>query len=227
MEQKYKVLFNIFNKFLEINKCDTAEMDIEPWSFNLDDGNRFFCRRNSGSSSRIPFPIPIAREIGEYVENIVTTENYSHAENDEEFYRYELLFRPQDRIIELYGIFSSYGTSDETEEIIDANDDPETMNPIFDYLDEVRSDIVEVDVDAGGDSGWIHDKAWDVNGKEIDVSDAMQEVGYRLLNQFGGWEIDQGSTVKFTWDPHRRILIFNFAYNTEESDSELLNKESY
>jgi hypothetical protein len=227
MEQKYKVLFNIFNKFLEINKCETAEIDIESWSFDLSDKNRFFCRRSTGSSSNIPFPIPIVREITEYVEHIIKTEDYFHAENDEEFYRYELLFRPKDRIIELYGMFSTYGTGDETEQVIEAEEEPEVYNPIFDYLDEIRSDIVEVDVDAGGDSGWIHDKAWDINGKEIDVSEEMQDVGYKLLNQFGGWEMNEGSTAKFTWDPGRRILIFNFAYNTEESSSELLHKDSY
>jgi hypothetical protein len=55
----------------------------------------------------------------------------------------------------------------------------------------------------------------------------MEEVCYRLLNQHPGWEINEGSHAKFTFDPHRRILIWEFAYNTEEQARELVSSEKF
>lgn len=225
MEQKYKVLFNIFNKFLLVNKCLSAVVELGD-AFDIWSGNKFYCKREK-ESIQIPFPIPIVREISEYVEGVVTDEDNYYSESGEEYYNFTFSIIPEKRIVEVYGVYIEYGIGDESESVIDANEEPEVFYPIFDYLDEKNADILEVDVDAGGDSGWIHDRAYDVNGAEIEVSEEMKDVGYKLLNDFPGWEINEGSTVKFTWDRHRRILIFNFAYNTEESKTELISKENF
>ena len=49
----------------------------------------------------------------------------------------------------------------------------------------------------------------------------------QLENHMGGWEINEGSYAKFTFDPHRNILIFEFAYNTEEQARELVSSEKF
>lgn len=225
MEQKFKVLFNIFNQFLVKTSCEKISLELGD-TFDIWSGDKFYCERKNGSTN-INFPLPMSREISEYVENVVRDENSYYSDEGEEFYNFEFVMYPEERMVEVYGTYSIYGTEDNQEQIIEAKEEPEVFDEIFEYLDDSGADILEVNVEAGGDSGWIEDESYDVNGKKISVTEEMKEVGYRLLNNFPGWEINEGSTAKFTWDRHRRILIFEFAYNTEEQAKELISKENY
>jgi hypothetical protein len=225
MEQKVKVLFNLFNTFLLKTGCEEMSVELGD-TFDLWNGNKFYCNRR-GRTETIPFPIPIGREISEYVQQSVESEDSYYSDNGEEFYTFEFTLYPKERLIEVTGVYIVYGTEDFTEEVIEAEEEPDVFDEIFEYLEDSGSDILEVNVNAGGDSGWIEDTAYDVNGKKIDVTQEMQDVGYRLLSNHPGWEINAGSTSSFTWDRHRRILIFKFAYNTEEQATELISKESF
>lgn len=225
MEQKQKVLFNLFNKFLLKTGCEEMSVELGD-TFDLWNGNKFYCNRG-GRTETIPFPIPIGREISEYTQQSVEAEDSYYADNGEEFYTFEFILHPKERLIEVIGLYNIYGTGDFTEEVIEAEEEPDVFDEIFEYLEDSGSDILEVDVNAGGDSGWIEDTAYDVNGKQIDVTQEMKDVGYRLLSNHPGWEINEGSTSSFTWDRYRRILIFKFAYNTEEQATEVISKESF
>ena len=227
MEQKYKVLYNIFNQFLLKSNCIKVKIELGN-TFDMWSGDKFWCERGNNNGTYIPYPLPIGREISEYVENIVKNDDLYYSSNDgEEFYNFEFVILPEERTIEIYGVYSVYGTEDNQEQVIEAEEEPDVFDEIFEYLDSQKVDILEVDVNAGGDSGWIEDEAYDINGIQITVTDEMKDVGYRLLNNFPGWEINEGSTSKFIWDRHRRILIFEFAYNYEEQATELISKETY
>ena len=223
MEQKYKVLFNLINPAFLKSGCKKAVMEFDEAFSIYQDG--YYCGyQNSGNPKS--FLIPIERELSEYVEEAVG-DNTWHEETGSEYYTYEVEINSEYRSVEIFGTYTVYGTEPINEVVIDEEEEPEEFKPIFDYLEEVGSDIVEVNVDAGGDSGWIHDTNDDVNGKSIQTSDQMEEVCYRLLNQHPGWEINEGSHAKFTFDPHRRILIWEFAYNTEEQARELISSEKF
>ena len=227
MEQKYKVLYNIFNQFLLKSNCTKVIIELGD-TFDIWSGDKFWCERGNNNGTSIPYPLPIGREISEYVENIVKNDNlYYSSNNGEEFYNFEFVILPEERTIEIYGIYSVYGTQDYQEQVIEAEKEPDVFDEIFEYLDSQKVDILEVGVNAGGDSGWIEDEAYDINGIQITVTDEMKDVGYQLLNNFPGWEINEGSTSKFIWDRHRRVLIFEFAYNYEEQATELISKETY
>ena len=221
MEQKYKVLFNLINPSFIKSGCKRISIEFG------DDFNSYHNGYECGSNSKtIPFLIPVERELSEYMEESVGDDTWNE-EADQEYYSYELVINPEFRSVEIFGIYTSYGTEPIEETVIEMEEEPEEFKPIFDYLNDEGSDILEVNVDAGGDSGWIHDTNDDVNGKSITTSNQMEEVCYRLLNQHSGWEINEGSHAKFTFDPHRNILIFEFAYNTEEQGSELISSEKF
>ena len=221
MEQKYKVLFNLINPSFIKSGCKRISIEFG------DDFNSYHNGYECGSNSKtIPFLIPVERELSEYMEESVGDDTWNE-EADQEYYSYELVINPEFRSVEIFGIYTSYGTEPIEETVIEMEEEPEEFKPIFDYLNDEGSDILEVNVDAGGDSGWIHDTNDDVNGKSITTSNQMEEVCLRLLNQHPGWEINEGSNAKFTFDPHRNILIFEFAYNTEEQGSELISSEKF
>jgi len=221
MEQKYKVLFNLINPSFIKSGCKRISIEFG------DDFNSYHNGYECGSNSKtIPFLIPVERELSEYMEESVGDDTWNE-EADQEYYSYELVINPEFRSVEIFGIYTAYGTEPIEETVIEMEEEPEEFKPIFDYLNDERSDILEVNVDAGGDSGWIHDTNDDVNGKSITTSNQMEEVCLRLLNQHPGWEINEGSHAKFTFDPHRNILIFEFAYNTEEQGSELISSEKF
>jgi len=227
MEKKYKVLFNIFNQFLVKSGCQKITVELGD-GFDIWSGDKiFWCERKDGRGTHIPYPLPVGREISEYVENAVKDEDSWYSDTGEEFYTFEFVMLPEERVVEVYGTYSVYGTEDGTEQVIEAKEEPDVFDEIFEYLDDLGADILEVNVEAGGDSGWIEDESEDVNGQKVSITKEMQDVGYRLLNDFPGWEINEGSTAKFIWDRHRRILIFEFAYNTEEQASDLISKENY
>ena len=212
MEQKYKVLFNLINPAFLKSGCKKAVMEFDEAFSIYQDG--YYCGyQNSGSPKS--FLIPIERELSEYVEEAVG-DNTWHEETGSEYYTYEVEINSEYRSVEIFGTYTVYDTEPIQETIIEMEEEPEVFKPIFDYLNKEGSDILEVNVDAGGDSGWIHDENDDVNGNTITTSNEMEEVCYRLLSQHPGWEINEGSHAKFTFDPHRRILIWEFAYNTEE-----------
>jgi hypothetical protein len=223
MEQKYKVLFNLINPAFLKSGCKKAVMEFDEAFSIYQDG--YYCGyQNSGSPKS--FLIPIERELSEYVEEAVG-DNTWHEETGSEYYTYEVEINSEYRSVEIFGTYTVYGTEPINEVVIDEEEEPEEFKPIFDYLNKEGSDILEVNVDAGGDSGWIHDENDDVNGNTITTSNEMEEVCYRLLNQHPGWEINEGSHAKFTFDPHRRILIWEFAYNTEEQARELVSSEKF
>ena len=223
MEQKYKVLFNLINPSFIKSGCKKVTMEFDDSFSSYQDG--YYCGyQNSGSPTK--FLIPIERELSEYVEVAVGDETY-HEDTEAEYYSFEVEINPEFRSVEIFGTYTVYGTEPIEETVIEMEEEPEEFKPIFDYLNDEGSDILEVNVDAGGDSGWIHDTNDDVNGKSITTSNEMEEVCYRLLNQHSGWEINEGSHAKFTFDPHRNILIFEFAYNTEEQDRELVSSEKF
>mgnify|MGYP000858691421 FL=1 len=223
MEQKYKVLFNLINPAFLKSGCKKAVMEFDEAFSIYQDG--YYCGyQNSGSPKS--FLIPIERELSEYVEEAVG-DNTWHEETGSEYYTYEVEINSEYRSVEIFGTYTVYDTEPIQETIIEMEEEPEVFKPIFDYLNKEGSDILEVNVDAGGDSGWIHDENDDVNGNTITTSNEMEEVCYRLLSQHPGWEINEGSHAKFTFDPHRRILIWEFAYNTEEQARELVSSEKF
>ena len=223
MEQKYKVLFNLINPAFLKSGCKKAVMEFDE-AFSIYQEGYYCGHQNSGSPKS--FLIPIERELSEYVEEAVGDDTW-HEETGSEYYTYEVEINPEFRSVEIFGTYTTYDTEPIEEITIEMEEEPEEFKPIFDYLNDEGSDILEVNVDAGGDSGWIHDTNDDVNGNTIQTSDQMEEVCYRLLNQHPGWEINEGSHAKFTFDPHRRILIWEFAYNTEEQARELVSSEKF
>lgn len=60
------------------------------------------------------------------------------------------------------------------------------------YLDEIKSDSITVTYEGGGDSGFIETSYESSNGGGS-IPAGIEDICYKLLEEFGGWEINEGS----------------------------------
>lgn len=81
------------------------------------------------------------------------------------------------------------------------------------YLKELKKDDFELPYYGGGDSGAIE--------MPRDYPMELEEIGYNLLQTFGGWEINEGSqgTIYMTKD----YIEIDHTWNTEEEESATLD----
>ena len=122
----------------------------------------------------------------------------------------------------MIGTFSEYNEGDYTRV------DDEMPDEIYNYLVENDCKELTINFDAGGDSGWIHDYGINEStGEDIQVPEFISDACYPLLNSFGGWEINEGSTGSFRLNTDEKTIELTFAYMEESSGEDDLNIESF
>jgi hypothetical protein len=85
-------------------------------------------------------------------------------------------------------------------------------------------DIMELRYNGGGDSGYIEGTF--ENGEEVPAE--VEDFCYRILeDNYGGWEINEGSQGSFFFDLNEKTINLEHEYNTEESKTYTLYEESF
>ena len=122
-----KVVLNIFQKFLELNKCSKAIFELDSYDLKMQNGNKFLCDYKWTNS-----PIPIDRIIEDFMDvlhgkqeldNIV----YTPAGGESEVYNYSFFVIPENRMVEIYGDYSYYTGGDEEKNFYDTDELPEDI----------------------------------------------------------------------------------------------------
>jgi len=125
-------------------------------------------------------------------------------------------------------ILTSYGTED-SGNFYNFEDHEGLGDSIEDYfiearefLDEIKATSATVSYEGGGDSGYINSTYESEKGSG-DVPATIEDICYSLLEEYGGWEINEGSqgTIVFTKDE----IEVNHEWNTEEDDSNEIDIE--
>jgi hypothetical protein len=123
--------------------------------------------------------------------------------------------------------FTSYGTSDSGYEVyIDDYEENESMYDTFievgKFLDEIKATSVTIGYSGSGDDGGVDNNYESENGTG-DVPAEIEDICYKLLEEYGGWEINEGSqgNIVFTKDE----ISVNHEWNTEEDDSNEIDIE--
>lgn len=227
-ENELKIVLNIFQKFLELNKCPKVIFDIDGYNLNIQD-ERFSCR-----GQRINPPIPISRFIENLMEALDSSDELPRFSEDgeQEIYNYEFVIDSENKQVSIIGNYSVY-TVEETQitELYAEDEDMnnEVLSNFFKKLREEGDFELEVPFEGSGDSGWIHDTGETRKTDNYPVPPSIMETMYQMLEDYPGWEINEGSQGEFTFESAggKDRLSLNFNMNMEGTAEELLHKFDY
>jgi hypothetical protein len=215
VNKELKVLLNLFNNFLKKIKCEYAEINVGPNAW--DSGSHFYCK-----SEKVPFPLPLYDSLESYYNELDSTYYFESSGGDYEYYNFKFVIDSKMRIITLFGEFTEYVTGEFS------SIEEEMSDEIYNYLIDQDCKELELSFDAGGDSGWVHDFGTNLTtGEQITVPEMIQDVCYSLLNNFSGWEVDNGSVGTFTLKTENRTIELSFAYYEEEQNEDELSKAEF
>ena len=121
--------------------------------------------------------------------------------------------------------FTSYGTEDSGnfynfEDYEEDDSMYDTFIAVGKFLDEIRATSVTVGYNGSGDSGSVDHNYEGEIGSGI-VPNDIENICYSLLEEYGGWEINEGSqgNIVFTKDE----IEVNHEWNTQEDYNEEIN----
>lgn len=125
-------------------------------------------------------------------------------------------------------ITRDYGYTDEGDTSgLTWGDDTDDTELVTTLLNSVRAsklssnNVIRLNYYGGGDSGYL-EGAFEGGGS---VPSDVEDWCYgRLEDNFGGWEINEGSQGYFTFDLHKKIIELEHTYNEDVNESdEILN----
>ena len=224
-QNELKVVLNIFQKFLELNKCKKVIFDVGGYDLDMQD-ERFTC-----NGQRVNPPIPIGKFIENFMEALDSSGDLErYGEDDQEIYNYEFAVDSENKQVSIFGNYSVYKVEEtQITELYAKDMDDEEFSNFFKKLREEGDFELEVQFEGGGDSGWIHDTGETRKTDNYPVPPFIMETMYQMLEDYPGWEINEGSQGEFTFESAggKDRLTLNFNMNTEETAAELLYQFNY
>lgn len=205
------------------------EMDVYDGEIRYQDINWDFITHFSNNyGADIPSGlIPIIQKIVKYADDKGLYSNVAPSEDDMTWQKFEISIDCINRDITLYHYWSFYSRGDSSSDVWDGDEGKE----IFDEWDketnlEIPEDgILSVNYNGSGDSGYLEGE-FEETGES--VPNIIENWCYRQLeNIHGGWEINEGSDGRFTFDFINKIITLEHTYNSEESSSDTLWEESF
>lgn len=133
--------------------------------------------------------------------------------------RVEVEIDCKERILSIHAFETVYGTephgSEYDLEEIKSEFGEETYNEVVKLFEELNGSEARVDFSGGGDSGYIDDFMI-VDGDQVDLPSLIEDMLYNMLNQYAGWENNEGGQGSWTFYSRNKVVEFDFNYNTEE-----------
>jgi hypothetical protein len=157
----------------------------------------------------------------DYLKGTGDLEQFSE-DGDHEFYGYEFIVLRENRKVKIMGEYSTYVEGDTHDGFLDTDELPENILKFLEELDESGHGEFEVMCTGGGDSGFVEDDGRTRKDDNYKTPSDVENYCYQLLEQFPGWEINEGSQSEFYFDGRKRAVSFKFTYNEEENRTELV-----
>jgi len=188
--------------------------------FSLQDTNYFDNNRDIEVPEKLK---EILTKCLQYVEQNIENYDDPYFEYDVNYGRIVIYIEAVKKILKISYDYYYYGTESGGGVTYSLSDD-EDLKPIFDALEEEGISNDELRYNGGGDSGYIENTFESGKGVPAVVEDFCYSA---LERNFGGWEINEGSSGQFDFNMDDKEIYLNHTYNTEENGSVLLFKQSF
>jgi hypothetical protein len=219
MTEKQKSIFELIFKYLNSRNCETAEFDLDAYSYSPYNGRSYSCVSGDNLSSRSDDKLPF--DVSDFITEFINSESLDI--DDDNLVELQLMIHPKTRKIELIAVYSDIvdGTSEQTER--EASED-ETTKALIDSLENSGLyPYAEIQFDGSGDSGYIHDHISVDSGlkpsKDLTNFPQLQDYLYDMLNNYGGWEINEGSYGVFTISLSMGTVTLDFTWNEYQNET--------
>ena len=197
------------------------EPDDEEISY---DENYFPTHFDNNYTAEIPDGlVPILKRIIDYFDDADLYSNLPDG-SDIDYQRFEISIDSVKKEISLTHIYSYFSEGDSTGIEYDDMIEEWEEKGVFDDVSIPEDGYLVLKYNGGGDSGYIES---DFENGETSPG-AVEEWCYQQLEEnFGGWEINEGSQGEFQFDFNEKTVILSHTYNTMLDSSNTIWEEEF
>ena len=168
--------------------------------------------------------VPILKKI---INNFGNADLFSNLPNDVgqiDYQRFEITISGIKKEISLTHIYSYYSEGDASGLEYDDMIEEWEEKGVFEDMEIPEDGYMTLKYNGGGDSGYIESE-FD-NGQPVPTE--IEEWCYQQLQEnFGGWEINEGSQGEFEFNFKTKVVELGHSYNTQDNSSDTLWEEDF
>jgi hypothetical protein len=195
---------------------DDEEISYSEYGFPTHFDNNYYAEIPDGL-------IPILKKIIDYVDDDGLYSNLPDG-SDIDYQRFEITIDGVKKEISLTHIYSYFSEGDSTGYEYDDMIEEWEEKGVFDDVSIPEDGYLTLKYNGGGDSGYIES---DFENGEPSPG-AVEEWCYQQLEEnFGGWEINEGSQGEFQFDFNEKTVILSHTYNTMLDSSNTIWEEEF
>ena len=214
MKKKFKLLMTYFRN---------AGLDEVSFQFDVSGGSIEFTDIKVNFSIATPIENIFEEILEMYVDQVVEEGESEMIEEGSDYYQiFGTIYVTERKIVFENFNYTYYGSqfSGMDYEKDDYEEDESMYNrfvKVDKILTELNIDKMIVGYSGSGDSGYIDGDYKTEDGQSGGTPAGIEDICYDLLEEYGGWEINEGSqgTITFTKD----FIEVEHEWNTEENDS--------
>lgn len=217
MTPKQKQVFDLTLSFGNKMGCKKMIFSGDYYNYPEEtfDSRSFFCQRGSeNESGRTKLPFDPSEVFNEFI----AEQNVSIYDDEESISSVDLSLDVQERSGELIANYITYEGGDLNTEERQGDEVTEAIKKLTEEYDIRKSAYITFT--GGGDSGYFDGLYIDEDYVSGQVPDYLDEIGYEMLNRFGGWEIDSGSYGKLYFHPETKTAELQFQWVEEVENPE-------
>ena len=230
-----KYLKKVSNYLNSLGMIDgSVELDVDsPYDFNFNEDIdwQHITHFTNNYSAEIPSGlIPILQKIANYVEDngLFNPDDNSEEEMNWSRFDFDIDTKKQEISVNYWWSFYARGEGNsmewDDEEGKDIFEEWE-KDGVLEDLTIPNNGVLTVKYNGSGDSGFI-ESDFDETGDGVPTD--IEDWCYRQLeNNFGGWEINEGSDGEFIFNFNDMTITLNHTYNTEENSTDTIFEESF
>jgi len=219
MKRKFIYLMEFLKQF----DCDKITQTYTFYDSGYDWGLQDLRYEKSGNTKDIETPkvlYGLLEDILDHMVQEIESEVYDHSDDITRFDLNVEIFPKKGLLVYSSADIQSYGKEGESTEceFDEQDEDDNIVIKCREFLSNLGNpDSVTISYEGSGDSGALEQNGVTSDGRSVDLPSDIEDICYSQLEEFSGWEINEGSSgeIVITNDS----LIVDHYWNREEWDT--------